>query len=307
MPGIIIHTLLGTQLLDRWRDSPALAPFPAGDPALRATFLAGCMGPDMGMYPGGKPLFSDLAHYVRTGELVRALLRESRSDAERAFAWGWASHVLADVIIHPLINIAAGDLRGCGPLTYDDDAWSHLSVEVGADGCWFARWRELGIPALPPVPAGVVESVARAYRAVYGPTIGTPAVRGSLSGWARWHRFSIALAGAASAKLYGRAGGRHGFQGFARRVAKLGTGVFAWGSRVHGLTHPLAPSARAEGLIENALVEYPERFRELERDGLESLPDYNLDTGTVEQPVAYPPTVKTLARLRRENAGATRC
>lgn len=44
MPGIIVHTLLGRTLLDRWRGGPA-APFPAGEPGLRAAFLAGCMGP----------------------------------------------------------------------------------------------------------------------------------------------------------------------------------------------------------------------------------------------------------------------
>jgi len=57
---------------------------PAGDPALRAAFLAGTVGPDMGMYPGGEPLFSDLAHYVRSGELARALVRAARSIAARS-------------------------------------------------------------------------------------------------------------------------------------------------------------------------------------------------------------------------------
>src|SRR5262245_36459925 len=100
MPGIIVHTLLGTQILDRWRADPTNTPFRPDDDSLRATFLSGSMGPDMGMFPGGDPLFSDLAHYVRSGELTRTLVREARTDPQRAFAWGWATHVLADSLIH---------------------------------------------------------------------------------------------------------------------------------------------------------------------------------------------------------------
>jgi hypothetical protein len=295
MPGIIIHTILGTQILDRWR--AAGAPFPVDDPNSRAMFLAGCMGPDMGMFPGGEPLFSNLAHYVRSGQLSRTLIQSAKSDAERAFAWGWATHVVADVLIHPLINIAAGDARGCGPLTYADDPGLHLSVEIGADGFNFARWKELALPSLV-TPVGVAGHVAGAYRTVYGDTLGEGQVRNSLAAWFRWRRFSLSLAGHASAKLYGRPAGHHGLQGISRRLVKFWTGLFNRQSLLHALTHPQAPSARALSLIEGAIAEYPERFRALERAGLASLPDYNLDTGEVEDVVTYPLTKSTLAQLK---------
>lgn len=295
MPGIIIHSILGAQILDRWRTGGA--PFPVGDPAARAMFLAGCMGPDMGMFPGGEPLFSDLAHYVCSGQLSRALVRSARSDAEKAFAWGWATHVLADVLIHPLINIASGDARGSGPLTYADDPGLHLAVEIGADGHQFARWQQLALPAFAS-PVGVAEHVAGAFRTVYGSTISGGQVRNSLAAWFRWHRFALSLAGSASAKLYGQPGGRHGWAGVSRRIVKYWTGLFDRRSRLHALTHPLAPSARAESLIEATMREYPERFRELERDELGSLADYNLDTGAVEEVVTYPLTASTLAQLK---------
>jgi len=122
-------------------------------------------------------------------------------------------------------------------------------------------------------------------------------VRKSLAAWLRWHRFSIALAGAASSKLYHQAGGRHGLYGAARRTAKIYTGLFAHGSRLHALAHPVAPSERAAMLIEQAIGEFTDRFLALQRDQLESLPDYNLDTGTVENPVTYSLTIKALKRL----------
>jgi hypothetical protein len=303
MPGVIIHTLLGARLLDRWGGGAAAAPFPAADPVLRAAFLAGSIGPDMGMYPGGAELFSNLAHYVRSGELARALIRAARTESERAFAWGWATHVLADATIHPFINVAAGDARGTAPLTYADDPALHLAVEVGADGCAFARRRELGLPRPAPLPADIAGFVAGAYRGVYGSAVSDGHVRASLAAWQRWGGFSVAVAAAASARLYGRAAGWHGFQGFARRAVALGTGLFARGSRLHALTHPLRPSARAEGLIENALTEFPERFRELQRDELASLPDYNLDTGFVEEKPTYPLTLRTLDQLGKPGAG----
>jgi hypothetical protein len=295
MPGIVIHTTLGIQILDRWRAKSA--PFPVDNPHFRSLFLAGCMGPDMGMFPGGEPLFSNLAHYVRSGHLSRALLHSAQSDAERAFAWGWSTHVLADVLIHPLINIAAGDARGGAPLTFADDPGLHLAVEIGADGCHFTHWQQLAL--LPFISLnGIAGHVAGAYHTVYGSTINNQQVENSLASWFRWHRFSIALAGAASAKLYNRAAGHHGWSGVVRRIVKCWTGLFNRRSLLHALTHPLAPSARAESLIERAMIDYPERFRELERDELTSLPDYNLDTGVVEEVVTYPLTANTLAQLR---------
>ena len=258
------------------------------------------MGPDMGMFPGGEPLFSDLAHYVRSGGLTRALVREAKADPDRAFAWGWAAHVLADAMIHPLINVAAGELRGRGPLTFADDPWAHLAVEVGVDGSGFAAWRGQGETRWPPVPRGTADLLGRAYDAVYGPAVGPGAVRRSLAAWSRWHRFSAALAGAASARLYGRPAGSHGAAGVLRRAARLLTGAVARRSPLHALTHPSAPSPRVAGLIDRAMADFPGRYFELQRGGWEAAPDYNLDTGTADPVETYPPALQSTGAARVE-------
>lgn len=51
---------------------------------------------DMGYYPHGNKFFSDLTHYVRSGDFVLALLRDSKSLDDYAFALGALSHYAAD-------------------------------------------------------------------------------------------------------------------------------------------------------------------------------------------------------------------
>ena len=52
----------------------------------------GCLIQDLGYYPFGETLFSDLTHYVRSGDFVLALLRDAQSVNELAFAIGALSH-----------------------------------------------------------------------------------------------------------------------------------------------------------------------------------------------------------------------
>lgn len=69
----------------------------------------GCLIQDLGYYPFGKPNFSDLLHYVRTGDFIRALFRESKNANDVAFSIGALSHYLGDTIGHPeAINLAVG-------------------------------------------------------------------------------------------------------------------------------------------------------------------------------------------------------
>jgi Zinc dependent phospholipase C len=51
---------------------------------------------DMGYYPHGSHFFSDLTHYVRSGDFVLALLRDSKDLDGYAFALGALSHYAAD-------------------------------------------------------------------------------------------------------------------------------------------------------------------------------------------------------------------
>ena len=75
----------------------------------RAYAYGGCVIQDLGYYPMGKPLFSDLLHYVRTGDFIRALFRDAKSPDDVAFAIGALSHYLGDTIGHAeSINLAVG-------------------------------------------------------------------------------------------------------------------------------------------------------------------------------------------------------
>lgn len=59
---------------------------------------------DIGYYPFGSHEFSDLLHYVRTGDFVSALIRESSNPDEYAFALGALAHYCGDVVGHPAVN-----------------------------------------------------------------------------------------------------------------------------------------------------------------------------------------------------------
>jgi hypothetical protein len=56
----------------------------------------GCIIQDMGYYPFSSKLFSDLTHYVRSGDFITALIRESQDLNEYAFALGALEHSAAD-------------------------------------------------------------------------------------------------------------------------------------------------------------------------------------------------------------------
>lgn len=95
---------------------------------------------DMGYYPHGSEQFSDLTHYVRTGDFIVALVKESQNLNELAFALGAMSHYLADCdghrfatnvaepIMYPQIRLKYGNY-----VTYEQDPAAHLDTEFGFD------------------------------------------------------------------------------------------------------------------------------------------------------------------------------
>ena len=56
----------------------------------------GAVAPDMGYYPLGSKMFTNLVHYVRSGEMISALLREASHINEYAFALGCLAHSKGD-------------------------------------------------------------------------------------------------------------------------------------------------------------------------------------------------------------------
>jgi uncharacterized protein (DUF433 family) len=106
----------------------------------RAYAYGGCVIQDLGYYPFGKPLFSDLLHYVRTGDFVRALFRESKNANDVAFAIGALSHYLGDTIGHPnAVNLSVGKefpalAAKYGPnVNYAEGEHQHVRAEFAFD------------------------------------------------------------------------------------------------------------------------------------------------------------------------------
>ena len=136
------------ELIDlAWNDSIRpflLARFPgATEEQLReahAYAYGGSAIQDMGYYPFGKQFFSNLTHYVRSGDFIAWLFRNARTIDEYAFAIGALSHYLGDSIghseaINPATAIAFPNLqRKFGSsVTYDESPHGHIRTEFAFD------------------------------------------------------------------------------------------------------------------------------------------------------------------------------
>jgi hypothetical protein len=102
---------------------------------------------DLGYYPFGSKEFSDLVHYVRSGDFVVELLLESQDVNEYAFALGALSHYAADISGHPAVNQAVAieypKLRAKygTSVRYAEDKTAHLKTEFGFDTVQVAKNR----------------------------------------------------------------------------------------------------------------------------------------------------------------------
>ena len=102
---------------------------------------------DMGYYPFGNKYFSDLTHYVRTGDFIVNMINESSDLKEYAFALGALAHYSADNTGHPTVNKAVGlefpKLRQKygDVVTYEDDPKAHIRIEFGFDVTQVAKNR----------------------------------------------------------------------------------------------------------------------------------------------------------------------
>jgi hypothetical protein len=102
---------------------------------------------DLGYYPFGSREFSDLVHYVRSGDFVVELLRQSQDANEYAFALGALSHYAADMNGHPAVNAAVAlrypklRARFGNSVRYAQDTTAHLKTEFGFDTLQVAKNR----------------------------------------------------------------------------------------------------------------------------------------------------------------------
>lgn len=102
---------------------------------------------DVGYYPLGNKFYTNLLHYVRSGDFIVFLLRDARNVNEYAFALGALSHYAADSWGHQAINVAEPVLypklgRKYGKyMTYEDDHKAHLRTEFSFDVLEVAKHR----------------------------------------------------------------------------------------------------------------------------------------------------------------------
>lgn len=102
---------------------------------------------DLGYYPFGSVEFSNLVHYVRSGDFVRELLLQSQDVNEYAFALGALAHYASDIAGHPAVNSAVSiqypKLRAKygNSVRYAEDHTAHLKTEFGFDMVQVAKNR----------------------------------------------------------------------------------------------------------------------------------------------------------------------
>jgi hypothetical protein len=114
----------------------------------QAYTYGGAIIQDMGYYPYGSPFFSDLTHYIRSGDFILALLRDAKDLNEYAFAVGALAHYAADnnghrlgtnravPILYPGLRKKYGD-----SVSFEDSRLAHVKTEFGFDVLEIARER----------------------------------------------------------------------------------------------------------------------------------------------------------------------
>ncbi|MBH8559796.1 zinc dependent phospholipase C family protein [Hymenobacter negativus] len=154
--------------------------YPGGTPAemnqAKSYAYGGAILQDMGYYPLGSTLFTNLTHYVRAGDFVRNLLRQARNRNEYAFALGALAHYAADNVGHPegtnqIIPTVYPDLKAKfgAIVTYEQATVRHTELEFSFDVVQVAAGRfrsqayhkAIGFRVSKPV-------MERAFRQTYG-------------------------------------------------------------------------------------------------------------------------------------------
>jgi len=311
---VTLHLALAGRVLDEWRTRPD-PPIPTGDPALVNAFRAGALGPDMGYFPGGPRFLSDLAHCVGSGRLTRALLEGARTPRERAFAWGWVTHVLADRFLHPVIGQGVSAFLGEAPLrsvSAECAPEAHVRVEGGVDVWISGLAPELRSLRLEPVfDALSVQVLRSAFQRTYGIEVGADVLLAGHHGATRLGTAALATMGHLSTVT--GIGEGHGLVGSASRgVARLFAGVAGFATDrlgAGGMALALLTPAPPPGWLRLAVAEevrrFPDRVREVERDSRSALPDVNLDTGAPDgTDPEHETTRRTLGALEGRRASA---
>ncbi len=183
-PVFSYSLLTHEQIIDlTWDDAIEpllLSRFPNSTPAqleqARAFAYGGCVIQDIGYYPFGEISFSNLTHYVRSGDFVVNLFRNAKDVNELAFAVGALSHYIGDSIGHPLATNVAVPIefpklrkRFGNKVNYAQGKQQHVQVEFAFDIYEAARHREAPLSYLRHIGLEVpVRQLSLAYYQTYG-------------------------------------------------------------------------------------------------------------------------------------------
>jgi Zinc dependent phospholipase C len=142
--SVLAHEAIVDALWDVNFKPVLLARFPNATPEqlkeAHGYAYGGAIIQDLGYYPHSNARFSDLTHYVRTGDFIAALIMESQNLDEFAFALGALSHYVSDIdghrlatnpgeaMLYPELKRKYGDV-----ITYEDNPVGHLKTEFGFD------------------------------------------------------------------------------------------------------------------------------------------------------------------------------
>jgi hypothetical protein len=302
----------------------------------RAYAYGGSVIQDLGYFPFGSKFFTNLVHYVKTGDFVEAMLRGASDVDEYAFAIGALCHYASDneghsiavnravPMIYPKLRRKFGDV-----VLYEKAKKEHVLVEFAFDvllvahgGYQLQAYHEfIGFKVAKPL-------LERAFLATYGlevkdlflnedlaigtfrHAVGTTIPNVTRVAWdkkqeqiqkttpgALRERFVVTLPRAEYEKEYGTDYRKP--RGFARVLGFL----YALLPKI-GPFRPLAfkvPTPEAEQLFLDSLVRTRTRFKsaiEALRRGTLTLANLNMDTGRPSAPGASPLADETLQELQ---------
>jgi hypothetical protein len=142
----------------------------------RSYAYAGCVIQDIGYYPFGDPFFSNLTHYVRSGDFVVFLFRDAKNANELAFAIGALSHYVGDNIGHSEATNRAVPVEfpklaaKYGPVVnFGEDKNAHIQTEFAFDINEIAHRRFAPVHYLRHVGLNVpTQQLAAAFYDTYG-------------------------------------------------------------------------------------------------------------------------------------------
>ncbi|MEX2527801.1 MAG: zinc dependent phospholipase C family protein [Gemmatimonadota bacterium] len=301
MPCAGVHLHLAGVALKHWIHHPQAAPLDPHSPLEVAAFLHGAMGPDVSFTTGKERLISELSHYVRTADLARELLRRTISPEERAFAWGWVTHVEGDVALHPLVGHAVGEwIHGDRTLRMNaaEDEVRHVGMEVGLDLEVFRRWWVPEAPHVTPFASRVANLLAESLSEVHGASWPSQQL-GSLQLVSAWRIRNWPRALALLARGWGMGVRRSLPLGFVVNAVPRMPGVpFA----VEGFFRPLSPPEWLLGEVESFAASFPGLMDRLTDSQAQGMSNRHMETGLPElESMDHPGTRSALRGLASLN------